>query len=100
MSVGQEQDVNDLMNARADLIQERDKLLNDVTQLRFDLDSNFARQTELEKRIQESNEQILGLQEKINQMKNENTKESKKRVCFVILIIIFIIKFIFLLGTN
>ncbi|UJR14268.1 hypothetical protein I4U23_001259 [Adineta vaga] len=79
MSVGQEQDVNDLMNARVELTQERDKLLNDLTQIRRELDLSFVKQSDLQKEIQISNEQILDLQEKINQLKNENTKESKKR---------------------
>ena len=82
MSVGQEQDVNDLMNARSELTQERDKLLHDITQLRRELDVSSAKQNDLEKQIQESNEQILSLQEKITQTKNENMKESKKRVRF------------------
>ncbi|CAF4231681.1 unnamed protein product, partial [Rotaria magnacalcarata] len=38
--MGQEQDVNDLMKARDELSQERDKLLNDITQLRRDLDES------------------------------------------------------------
>ncbi|CAF0762586.1 unnamed protein product [Adineta steineri] len=79
MSVGQEQDVNDLMNVRAELTQERDKLLNDITQLRRDLDNSAFKQNDLEKQIQESNEQIASLQEKITQTKNDNAKEAKKR---------------------
>jgi peptidoglycan hydrolase CwlO-like protein len=85
MSVGQEQDVNDLMNARAELSQERDKLLTDITQLRRELDESSGKQNDLEKQIQESNEQILTLQEKITQTKNENMKESKKRVGFTLI---------------
>ncbi|CAF1073735.1 unnamed protein product [Adineta steineri] len=79
VSVGQEQDVNDLMNARAELVQERDKLLNDITQLRRELDSNSFKQSDLEKEIQQSNEQIISLQEKITQAKNDNMRETKKR---------------------
>ena len=78
--MGQEQDVNDLMKARDDLTQERDKLLNDITQLRRDLDDGSFKQSDLERQIQESNEQIVGLQEKITQAKTENMKEAKKRV--------------------
>ena len=80
MNTGQEQDVNDLVKMRDDLTQERDKLLNDVTQLRRDLDDSAFRQNDLEKQIHESNEQIVALQEKIANTKTENMKEAKKRV--------------------
>jgi uncharacterized coiled-coil DUF342 family protein len=80
ITTGQEQDVNDLMKARDELTQERDKLLNDITQLRRDLDDSSIKQSDLEKHIQEGNEQIVGLQEKITQSKTENMKEAKKRV--------------------
>jgi uncharacterized coiled-coil DUF342 family protein len=80
ITTGQEQDVNDLMKARDELTQERDKLLNDITQLRRDLDDSSLKQSDLEKHIQEANEQIVGLQEKITQSKTENMKEAKKRV--------------------
>ncbi|CAF5137398.1 unnamed protein product, partial [Rotaria sp. Silwood1] len=79
INVGQEQDVNDLMKVRDELTQERDKLLNDITQLRRDLDDNSFKQNDLEKQIHEANEQILALQEKITQAKTENMKEAKKR---------------------
>ncbi|CAF4959934.1 unnamed protein product, partial [Rotaria socialis] len=72
--MGQEHDVNDLMKMRDELAQERDRLLNDVTQLRRDLDDNSFKQADLEKKIHESNEQILTLQEKITQSKTENMK--------------------------
>jgi peptidoglycan hydrolase CwlO-like protein len=80
ITTGQEQDVNDLMKVRDELTQERDKLLNDITQLRRDLDDSSIKQSDLEKHIQEGNEQIVGLQEKITQSKTENMKEAKKRV--------------------
>ena len=78
--MGQEQEANDLMKIRDDLTQERDKLLNDVTQLRRDLDESSFKQNDFERQIQESNEQMANLQEKINQSRNENMKEAKKRV--------------------
>ncbi|CAF4129689.1 unnamed protein product, partial [Rotaria sp. Silwood2] len=83
--MGQEQDVNDLMKVRDELTQERDKLLNDITQLRRDLDESSFKQNDLEKQIHEANEQILTLQEKITQSKTENMKEAKKRVCIFFL---------------
>ncbi|CAF3292589.1 unnamed protein product [Rotaria socialis] len=79
VTMGQEHDVNDLMKMRDELAQERDRLLNDVTQLRRDLDDNSFKQADLEKKIHESNEQILTLQEKITQSKTENMKEAKRR---------------------
>jgi small-conductance mechanosensitive channel len=82
INVGQEQDVNDLMKTRDNLTQERDKLLNDITQLRRDLDESSLKQTDLERQIREGNEQIISLQEKITHAKTENMKEAKRRVCF------------------
>ncbi|CAF2045131.1 unnamed protein product [Rotaria magnacalcarata] len=79
VTMGQEHDVNDLMKIRDELAQERDRLLNDVTQLRRDLDENSFKQADLEKKIHESNQQILTLQEKITQSKTENMKEAKRR---------------------
>lgn len=80
INMGQEQEANDLMKIRDSLTQERDKLLNDVAQIRRDLDENIFKQTDLERLLQESSEQNSGLQEKITQMKTENMKEAKKRV--------------------
>ena len=82
VNMGQEQEANDLMKIRDELTQERDRLLNDVTQLRRDLDEGSFRQSDLEKQIQDSNGQINSLQEKITQIKTENMKDAKKRVCF------------------
>jgi len=70
------------MKIRDELTQERDKLLNDVAQLRRDLDENALRHNNLERQIQDSNDQINSLQEKITQARNENMKEAKKRVRF------------------
>ncbi|CAF4377960.1 unnamed protein product [Rotaria magnacalcarata] len=78
-TMGQEQDVNDLMKARDELSQKRDKLLNDITQLRRDLDESAFKQSDLERKIHDFNEQILSLQEKITQSKTENIKEAKRR---------------------
>jgi peptidoglycan hydrolase CwlO-like protein len=78
--MGQEQDVNDLMRMKDELTKERDKLLNDITQIRRDLDDSSFKQNELERQIHESNEQIVTLQEKIAQAKTENMREAKKRV--------------------
>jgi chromosome segregation ATPase len=65
---------------REELTEERDRLLNDITQLRRDLDDSSLKQNDLERQIREGNEQVVGLQEKITQAKNENMKEAKKRV--------------------
>ena len=70
------------MKVRDTLTQERDKLLNDVAQLRRDVEESVFKQNDFERQIQESNEQNSGLQEKITQMKTDNMKEAKKRVCF------------------
>ena len=72
------------MKIRDELTQERDTLLNDITQLRRDLDDSSYKQSDLERQIQEANEQALALQEKITQAKTENMKEAKKRVCFLL----------------
>lgn len=79
--MGQEQEANDLMKVRDTLTQERDKLLNDVAQLRRDVEDNVFKQNDFERQVQESNELNSGLQEKITQMKTDNMKEAKKRVC-------------------
>lgn len=71
------------MKVRDTLTQERDKLLNDVAQLRRDVEENVFKQNDFERQIQESNEQNAGLQEKITQMKTDNMKEAKKRVCLL-----------------
>lgn len=68
------------MKIRDDLTQERDKLLNDVTQLRRDLDESAFKHNDLERQIQDLNGQITNFQEKITQARNENMKEAKKRV--------------------
>jgi uncharacterized protein YoxC len=81
----QEHDVNDILKIRDELTQERDKLLNDIIQLRRNLDKSSFKQDDLERQIQEGNEQMVSLQEKINQGKNENMKEAKKRVRFIII---------------
>jgi chromosome segregation ATPase len=93
ITMGQEQEANDLLKIRDELTQERDKLLNDIAQLRRDVDEGSLKQSDLERQIQESNEQIVGLQEKIMQIKTENIRESKKRVCFVLFISIQLIIF-------
>jgi uncharacterized coiled-coil DUF342 family protein len=72
--------MNDLMKIRDELTQERDKLLNEITRLRRDADEGSLKQNDLERQIREGNEQVVSLQEKITQAKNENMKESKKRV--------------------
>jgi peptidoglycan hydrolase CwlO-like protein len=78
--------------------QEQEKLLNDIAQLRRDVDEGSLKQSDLERQIQESNEQISGLQEKINQIKTENMKEGKKRVCSLLFLNHFIDYL--QLGTN
>jgi uncharacterized protein YoxC len=101
--VGQEQEASDLMKIRDDLTRERDKLLNDITTLRRDIDESSFRQSDLERQIQESNEQIHNLQEKITQAKTENMKEAKRRVCFFLFndqIILFLFVFRNKLNLN
>jgi uncharacterized coiled-coil DUF342 family protein len=80
LNTGQEQDMNDLMKIRDELSQERDKLLNEITQLRRDVDEGSLKQNDLERKIREANEEVVTLQEKINQAKTENMREAKKRV--------------------
>jgi chromosome segregation ATPase len=90
------------MKIRDNLIQERDRLLNDVTQLRRDLDESSLKQNDLERQIREGNEQIINLQEKITQAKSENMKEAKKRVCLFIINIyyLFVLFFFFRNKLN
>lgn len=81
MTVNQEKDVQDLEKIRDELLEERDQLLTDVTKIRRDLDDNSTKQTDLEREIREGNDQVANLQEKINNARTENLKETKKRVC-------------------
>lgn len=76
----QEKDVNDLTKVRDELIGERDQLLTDITQIRRDLDDNSMKQNDLERQIREGNDQVANLQEKINNARMENLRETKRRV--------------------
>ncbi|CAF3606221.1 unnamed protein product [Rotaria sp. Silwood1] len=74
-----EHDVNEFKQIYNDLIQERDKLVNEITQLRHELDENALKDHDQKRQIHEAKEQIINLEEKIIREKNENIKESKKR---------------------
>lgn len=100
MNTGQEHDLNDLIKIRDELTHERDKLLNDITFLRRDLDENSFKQSDLERHIHDANEQILTLQEKITQAKSENMKEAKRRVRFLFIFSNEVNYFLLLLGTS
>lgn len=80
VTVHQEKDVNDLTKIRDELIGERDQLLTDITQTRRDLDDNALKQTDLERQIREGNDQVANLQEKINNARTDNLRETKRRV--------------------
>ena len=80
VTVNQEKDVNDLTKIRDELSEERDQLLTDITQIRRDLDDNSMKQTDVERQIREGNDQVANLQEKINNARAENLKETRKRV--------------------
>jgi peptidoglycan hydrolase CwlO-like protein len=87
-NIGQELGVNDLIKIRDELTQDRDKLLNDITQLRRNLDESAFKQNDFERQIDENNEQMVALQGKITQSKNDYIKEAKKRVCVFLFYIV------------
>ncbi|CAF3651871.1 unnamed protein product [Rotaria sp. Silwood1] len=74
-----EHSVNEFKQIYNDLFQERDKLANEITQLRHELDENALKDHDQKRQIHEAKEQIINLEEKIIREKNENIKESKKR---------------------
>ncbi len=58
MTQGQEQNVNDLMKARDELIGERDKLLDELVKLRASLEDSQGKHADLEKKFDEANNTI------------------------------------------
>lgn len=58
LTVGQEQNVNELIRVRDDLILERDKLLDEMVKLRAQLDESQVKENELEKKFEEANNTI------------------------------------------
>lgn len=58
LTVGQEQNVNDLIRVRDELITERDKLLDELVKLRSQLDESMGKETDLEKKFEEANNTI------------------------------------------
>ena len=58
LTVGQEQNVNELIRVRDDLILERDKLLDEMVKMRAQLDESQVKENELEKKFEEANNTI------------------------------------------
>ncbi|CAF2661846.1 unnamed protein product [Rotaria sp. Silwood2] len=77
-----EHDINDFKKIYNGLIQERDKLLDEIVQLRCELDTNALKDNDQKRQIREAKEQIITLEEKLVREKNESIKESKKRIEF------------------
>jgi chromosome segregation ATPase len=58
LTVGQEQNVTDLIKIRDELITERDKLLDELVKLRGQLEDSQTKETDLEKKFEEANNTI------------------------------------------
>lgn len=58
LTVGQEQNVNELIRVRDELIVERDKLLDELVKLRTQLDDSQTKESDLEKKFEEANNTI------------------------------------------
>ena len=58
LTVGQEQNVNELIKNRDELLIERDKLLDELVKLRSSLEDGQQKQLELEKKFDEANNTI------------------------------------------
>ncbi|CAF1339533.1 unnamed protein product [Adineta steineri] len=77
--MNQGKDADDFRIIYNELIEERDKLQNEINFLRRDLDNSTLKQNGFDRQIHEKNEEIQSLHEKLTQAKQENIKEAKKR---------------------
>ena len=58
LTSGQENNVNELMKSKDELTAERDKLLDELIKNRSLLDESQAKEVDLEKKIEEANNQV------------------------------------------
>ncbi len=58
LTIGQEQNVNDLVKNRDDLVAEKDKLLDEIVKLRSQLEDSQVKHLDLEKKFEEANNTI------------------------------------------
>lgn len=58
LTIGQEQNVNELVKSRDDLIAEKDKLLDEIVKLRTHLEDAQMKNLDLEKKFEEANNTI------------------------------------------
>ena len=58
LTIGQEQNVNELVKNRDELIAEKDKLLDEIVKLRSYLEESQTKNLELEKKFEEANNTI------------------------------------------
>ena len=79
LTIGQENDLNELMKNRDELITERDKLLDELVKLRSNLEDTQSKNLDLEKKFQEANQNISQLETDINTRKMEAQRELRKR---------------------
>ena len=79
LTMGQEENVNDLLKVRDELIGERDKLLDELVKLRSELDESHGKQAELEKKFEEANNTISQLDADINTKKMEAQRELRRK---------------------
>lgn len=79
LTVGQEQNVNELMKNRDELVAERDKLLDELVKLRSNLEDTQSKNLDLERKFEEANQNIGQLENDINTRKMEAQRELRKR---------------------
>lgn len=79
LTQGQEQNVNELMKARDELIGERDKLLDELVKLRASLEDSQGKHADLEKKFDEANNTISQLDADINTRKMEAQRELRRK---------------------
>ncbi|RNA26307.1 Cilia- and flagella-associated 58 [Brachionus plicatilis] len=79
LTVGQEQNVNELMKNRDELVTERDKLLDELVKLRSNLEDTQTKNLDLERKFEEANQNISQLESDINTRKMEAQRELRKR---------------------
>jgi chromosome segregation ATPase len=65
LTTGQENNVSELMKSKDELTAERDKLLDELVNLRGQLDDSQMKEVDFEKKIEEANTQISNVKKKL-----------------------------------
>jgi chromosome segregation ATPase len=79
LTVGQEQNVSELVKTRDELIAERDNLLDELVKLRSQLEDSHLKQADLERKIDEASGTIKQLEDDITRRNVENQRELRRK---------------------